>query len=182
MEMKRILTVLAPGFEEIEAVGVVDVLRRLGCEVVLASLFGGQTVTGSHMMTLGCDCSLAEADGCAFDAVYLPGGSLKLLESPFLGEMLKRFDREEKIIGAICAAPAMLAQCGLLKKRRFTLYPGLERYLDGAVSTGAVTERDGHIVTGRGPGAVFDFAAELAAALGFETKELYGRMFVQRNS
>ena len=90
-------------------------------------------------------------------------------------------NRAGKVICAICAAPIVLAKAGLLDNKRFTMYPGFDRYLNGAVYTSAPAERDGNIVTGKGPGAVFAFSAKVAEALGLQTQceELFKGMFVE---
>ena len=178
---KRILMILAPGFEELEAISVADILRRSDFEVVAAGL-ESRAVTGSHGFALTADRTLAETGDESFDAVYLPGGlpgATHLYASDAVVARLRRTVADGGIAAAICAAPIVLAKAGLLKGRRFTMYPGFDRYLDGALSTGELAETDGQVVTGKGPGAVFAFAAELVKALGGDVTELYRGMFVR---
>jgi len=181
--MKTVLLVLADGFEETEALGAADVLRRLGCEVTLASLTGEKVVTGAHRMKVIADTAF-EPDKTDFDAIFLPGGmpgAKSLYESDSLCRTVGAFARSGKVVSAICAAPIVLAKCGLLHDKAFTMYPGFEAYLNGLCATGRAAESDGKIITGCGPGAVFAFAAKLAEALDLGTKipELYSGMFVE---
>lgn len=185
MQNKKILTVLADGFEEIEAVAVIDILRRLGVEVCTATLFGTNPVCGAHGMKISADIDLAQADASSFDAVFLPGGmpgSKNLRDSAVVIDLLHQMNEQGKVVSAICAAPIALAAAGLLKDRRFTMYPGFEAMLGGAKPTGTPAEIDGNIVTGKGPGCVFAFAKKLASALGLadDIAELYCGMFVEK--
>ncbi|MCQ2352441.1 MAG: DJ-1/PfpI family protein [Victivallaceae bacterium] len=182
---KKILVVLADGFEEIEALGAVDVLRRLQLDVVTASLNGKNPVSGAHRILVDADRPFADCAKEDFDAVVLPGGmpgAENLRQSAALRDFLQTMARQGKIVAAICAAPMVLANAGLLDGKRFTMYPGFEAFLHGLTYTSRAAERDGNIVTGRGPGALFDFCREIAAALGCGEKipALYEGMFVQK--
>ncbi len=182
--MKKIVMILADGFEEIECVTVCDVLRRLGCEVVLAGL-EARNVHAANGLNITADALFSECTPAEFDAVALPGGmpgSMKLRASAAVEAFIKEMNREKKIVAAICAAPIVLAKAGLLDNdRRFTMYPGFDPYLDGRIPTGNPAEIDGNIVTGKGPGASFAFAAALAMALGLDSEvaRLYEQMFVK---
>lgn len=168
--MKKVIMVLAPGFEELEAVAVADLLRRIGVELTLAGL-GGREITGAHKMTLTADVELSMDMG-GFDAVVLPGGmpgAANLLASDAVEKLLRDTAKSGGITAAICAAPMVLSRAGLLTGKRFTIYPGFETRLNpGEHPTGAMAERDGNVVTGKGPGAVFAFGGEVAAALELE--------------
>ncbi len=183
MKVKRTLVVLADGFEETEAIAPVDVLRRLGYEVVLAGL-DAELVRGSHNIHVKADAKLSDLDVAAFDALFLPGGmpgSDKLRASDLVMETIKAMAAKGGIVAAICAAPIALGRAGVIAGRKVTAYPGYNAKLEGAEYTGARVERDGHIITGKGPGASFDFAIELAAALGTprgDVKKLMDAMFV----
>lgn len=181
--MKKVLLLLADGFEEIEALGTADILRRLGIEVVLAGL-EKLTVTGAHGMVITADTELSAAAAEDFDCVFLPGGmpgAANLDKSDLVTRVLNTVNDRNGIIAAICAAPFVLAKRGLLNGRKFTMYPGFESELGGLTYTSNPAETDGNIVTGKGPGAVFEFSRQLAAALGFanECEKLYQGMFIK---
>ena len=173
MNVKTALLVLAEGFEEVEALGTADVLRRLKIRVLLAGL-GGLSIRGSHHITVTADVEFASAPFATSSAIILPGGmpgALHLRDDPELPERLREFDRAGKILAAICAAPAVLKAAGVAEGRRITGYPGCES-LAGTEPfsfSGNLVEHDGNIITGKGPGAVFAFAAEIARA--FQTPE-----------
>jgi len=183
MSAKRVVAVLADGFEEAEAIVPIDVLRRLGIEVVVAGL-ETETVRGSHNIVVKAETLLANVPLDGVDAVMLPGGmpgSNNLRASEPLMAFLKKASGKGAIVSAICAAPIALGRAGLLKGKAATSYPGFEDKLEGARYTGARVERDGSVVTAKGAGASFEFAAALAVALGkseAEVKKVLDSMFV----
>jgi 4-methyl-5(b-hydroxyethyl)-thiazole monophosphate biosynthesis len=167
--MSRVLLPLAEGFEEIEAVTVIDVLRRAGIEVCTASL-GGRRVTGSHGITLEPDATLHEARTREFDMIVLPGGmpgAANLKQDSRVIALLGEFAASGRHTAAICAAPGVLAQAGLLAGRSATSFPG---FLDAhsapgiRLSTDAVVT-DGKVVTSRSAGTAMEFALELVELL-----------------
>lgn len=181
--MKKVLLILADGFEEIEALGTADILRRLKVDVVLAGLDSAETITGAHGMKIIPDATLSDVARDTFDAVILPGGmpgAANLDNSTTVTDVLIKAEKENKIIAAICAAPFVLAKRGLLNGKTFTMYPGFDSELGGLTYTAAPAEVDGNIITGKGPGAFTEFARRLAIALGLENecKELYKGMFI----
>jgi 4-methyl-5(b-hydroxyethyl)-thiazole monophosphate biosynthesis len=174
--MARTLVPLAQGCEELEAVTVIDLLRRAGVEVVTAGLEAGP-VTASRGVTLLPDTSLAEVMDEAFDMIVLPGGlpgADHLDRDPRIRTLLQRMRDEGKYTAAICAAPKVLASAGLLDGHQATAYPGV---LDGLelpqVKVGQKPViRDDRVITSRGPGTAMDFALELIEVLeGREKRE-----------
>jgi len=167
--MSRVLVPLAEGFEEIEAVTVIDLLRRAGIEVVTASLVPG-AVTGSHGIVVEPDTDLASAHDRPFDMVALPGGmpgAANLAADPRLLAVVRRLADSGRFTAAICAAPGVLAKAGLLVGRRATSFPGFLTPVnapDTTLSEDAVVE-DGKVITSRGPGTAMDFALVLIERL-----------------
>lgn len=164
----NILLVLAQGFEEIEAITPIDVLRRAGLNVTIAGV-GDRRVTGSHGITVEADTTIEEFEGLP-DAIVLPGGmpgAENLAKSTALRDILKKMNDLGRHIGAICAAPAVaLAPTGILDGRRATCYPGFEKRFSQATTfaQGRVVV-DGNLITSRGPGTALEFALVLAEAL-----------------
>lgn len=167
--MSRVLVPLAEGFEEIEAVTVIDLLRRAGIEVIAAGLAPG-AVTGSHGIAITPDTSLGEVLGESFDMIVLPGGmpgATHLADDARLLALLRRQEESGGLTAAICAAPAVLAKAGLLAGKRATGFPGFLTSIsapDTLVLDDAVVEDD-RIITSRGPGTAMDFALALVERL-----------------
>lgn len=167
--MKKVLVPLAEGFEEIEAITIIDLLRRAGISVTTAGL-NGKSVKAAHDVTVTADTTLDEALKSEYDMVVLPGGmpgSDHLDKDKRIHDLLKKMVDSGKFAGAICAAPKVLAHAGVLKGKKATSYPGFldKMGLPDVTYTGKAVERDGKIVTGRGPGTAMDFALELIAML-----------------
>jgi 4-methyl-5(b-hydroxyethyl)-thiazole monophosphate biosynthesis len=170
--MKKAALFLATGFEETEAVGTIDLLRRGEIETTIVSVTGEYTVTGAHGIDIVADCTFSEADFSATDALLLPGGmpgSSHLNAYQPLKDLLVNHQKEGKLVAAICAAPLVLGGLGLLKGRKATCYPSFESYLTGALLTDAVVVTDGNIITGKGPGLVFLFALSVIEYLRGKT-------------
>lgn len=174
--MARVLVPLAQGCEELEAITIIDLLRRAEVDVVIAGL-DDQPVVASRKTTILPDTTLEEALKQEFDMVVLPGGmpgADHLDNDSRIHELLKKMADSGKFVGAICAAPKVLAHAGLLKDKRATSYPGVldDLGLDGVASTGEAVERDGTIITSRGPGTALDFALKLIEVLeGVEKRD-----------
>ena len=158
--MSKVLVILADGFEEIEAVTIIDVLRRAGVDVKSAAV-ADTRVRGAHEISLMADCRLDDVQSETFDAILLPGGmpgSRNLRDDPRVLVRLRQQDREGGYLGAICAAPIALEAAGVLKDKRATSYPGYDlpsaRYSEDRVVT------DGKTLTSRGPGTAIEFALE----------------------
>ena len=162
---------LADGFEEVEALTPVDVLRRAGVEVKTVSINEGRKVTGAHGVPIEADVTFKEADFGGADWLVLPGGmpgAQNLFAFKALGDLLKVHQMNGKGIAAICASPAVvLAQLGLLEGKTATCYPGFEELLvkNGAKPEAKRVVRDGMTITGNGPSSALPFALEVAAAI-----------------
>ena len=159
--MKNIFVFLAEGFEEIEALTPVDVLRRAGLSVQTVSVMDEQIVAGAHGVPVLADKMFAEIKPEDAEMILLPGGlpgATNLDAHEGLGQMIQDFAKEEKPLAAICAAPLVFGNRGLLQGKKATCYPGFETYLQGAEYTAALVEKDGNFITGKGPGAAMEFA------------------------
>lgn len=173
-----VLEFLADGFEEIEALTPVDVLRRAGADVRTASISEGRTVVGSHGIEVKTDLTLTEAEALfeeGVEMVILPGGmpgSKNLDENEIVDRIVRKAAENGTVLAAICAAPMILGKRGLLRGKRAVCYPGFEKYLEGAVLTGGRVEEDGNIITGCGMGAALDFALALTKRLKGEDEAL----------
>ena len=151
---------LATGFEDIEAIAPVDIMRRAGLEVQTVSITGSQVVTSAHGVGIASDILLSDVDFQNADMLVLPGGlpgSTNLDACQPLTQAIKRHFEAGGAIAAICAAPLVFGHLGVLQGCRATCYPGVETELKGATYTAAIVERDGNIITGRGPAAAFEF-------------------------
>jgi len=170
---KKVLIILAEGFEEIEAFTSIDVLRRAEVEVAIAGL-PGTAVCGAHGIRVETDLALDDYKGSP-DALILPGGmpgSANLGQSPKVADWIKKMAVEKKIIAAICAAPAYaLAPTGVLDGKKATCYPGCERKFPPSVkfSPDRVCV-DGNLITSRGPGSALEFSLMLVEQLAGREK------------
>lgn len=168
---KRVICLLMPGFEEIETVTPVDLLRRAGAVVVMASVTGEMAVAGRSNLTLQADTTLERAMSESFDLLLLPGGpGVKALrEDGRPAQLAKQFAAADKLIGAICAAPTVLADAGLLAGKRFTAHFSVHQELSDALGSERVVE-DGNLITSRGAGTAVDFGLVLVQRLFGEAK------------
>jgi 4-methyl-5(b-hydroxyethyl)-thiazole monophosphate biosynthesis len=166
---KRVLVPLANGFEETEAVTVVDILRRGSIEVVTAGLAPGP-VTGRSDITVTPDKTLNEAlAGAPFDAIVLPGGLPNaeiLRDDPRVTAALSKILDQGGLAGAICAAPIALDRAGVLGGRTYTSHPSFQDKLPADGYTQDRVAKSGRVVTSRGPGTAMEFAFELLRELG----------------
>ena len=166
--MKKVSIFLAEGFEEVEALTQVDLLRRAGAEVTMVSISGAREVAGSHGIVVTADKIFAEMDFAEMDLLVLPGGmpgTLYLKECAPLIALLQDFNEKGRKLAAICAAPTVLGAAGLLRGKKAACYPGCEDGLPGAE---VLTDRvvvDGNISTSRGVGTAIPFALSLIAQL-----------------
>ncbi len=165
--MAKVLVPLAQGCEEIEAVTLIDLLRRAGIEVTTAGLTPG-IVKASRGVQLVPDVTLDIALQDAYDMVVLPGGmpgAANLKADPRILRLLKDMAAAGKYTAAICAAPMVLAEAGVLDGRQATSYPGFLDDLPGVVVSTAAVVQDGKVLTSRGPGTAMDFALALVEIL-----------------
>lgn len=170
-EPKRVLVPLAPGFEEIEAVTIIDVLRRAGVQVTTAGLID-TAVEGAHGIRMESDTVLSAVES-EWDAIVLPGGlpgSNHLRDDDQLKRLLSKQAKSGRMVAAICAAPIALEAAGVLKDREATSYPGFGEQMPSANYVEDTVCIDGPITTSRGPGTALRFALSLVAQLvGEET-------------
>ena len=159
---------LATGFEEVEAITIIDVLRRANLNVVTVSVTGNRKVTGAHQIPVEADVLFEEANYTSASMLILPGGmpgTSNLMNHQGLKDQLKNFNDNKKPIGAICAAPMVLGSLGILKGKKAVCYPGFESKLTGASVLQVPYITDGNIITGKGVGAALDFSLEIVRIL-----------------
>ncbi len=180
----RALVFLAPGFEEVEATAIIDVLRRCRIDVTVAGLTDN-SVEGAHQIRVVADMSITEVEAEDFDAVVCPGGGPGteiLRRNQKVLDVIKTAFESNKLVAAICAAPAVLSDAGVLRNRRCTIYPGMESELEkgGGRFTEEIVVVDGNIITSRGPATALPFALRTAEKLvGKQVAEQVGeRMLV----
>lgn len=161
----KVMVPLAQGFEEIEAMTIVDVLRRAGIKVDTVGVISS-VIEGSHGIRIMVDKTLLNINPDDYDAIAIPGGSIgcKNLEMSLkIIEILKDFKEKDKVIAAICAAPLILAKHGLLDDKKATVYPGFERQLPYPRGDKVVV--DGNMITSQAPGTAIEFAIEIVRKL-----------------
>jgi len=170
----EILVPLADGFEEVEAVSIIDILRRGDINVVTASLHD-RVVTGSHKIPVTADISLGGDD--LFDGIILPGGmrgSANLKKDPRIIKLVKEIHSQGGIASAICAAPTVLAAAGILEGKKFTCYPGYEDEIKNGVYIPEPVVQDGNIITGKGAACAVPFALKIVEVI--KGKEVSGKL------
>ena len=164
---------LAEGFEEIEALTVVDICRRCGIVIDMVSVTEERQVTGSHGVTVTADKVFSQIDFDKYAMLILPGGmpGTKNLEAH--GELMEQIDNfyeNGKYIAAVCAAPSIFGHKGILKGRNACSYPDFESHLEGALVTQGPVEISDHVITSRGMGTAIDFGLAIAGVLGTREK------------
>lgn len=166
--MVQVPILLADGFEEAEALVPADLLRRAGASVLLVSVSGEEFVTGSHGICVRADCTIGEVDKTEMSCVVLPGGArgTELLgESTKVRALVRHAAENGLYVAAICAAPSILGDMGLLDGRRFACYPGYEKGIPDGIRTGKKIEHDDIFVTAEGAGVAFSFGFKLVELL-----------------
>jgi 4-methyl-5(b-hydroxyethyl)-thiazole monophosphate biosynthesis len=175
MNVKKVYVFLAEGFEEVEALLPVDLLRRAGVEAEMVSVTGNRMVKSSHSVKIEADRLYEEIKVKEADMLVLPGGmpgTRNLAAHTGLCEALKSFHKEGKPVAAICAAPSVLGANGILEGKRATCYPGFEGELKGAKVVAEPSVTDGNVITGKGAGAATEFALALVEKLISKEKAL----------
>lgn len=162
--MKKVLCLLNNGVEETELVAPVDVMRRAGVEVTIAAM-KDLTVTGKEGLTITGDALMDDLDPADFDALMIPGGPavMELLEDGRAARLARHFADAGKTVAAICAAPLILDQAGLLEGKRYTCYSSVRETLTAALHEKVVI--DGELITSCGPGTALDFGFAIVAHL-----------------
>lgn len=162
--MNKIGIFFADGCEEIEGLSVVDICRRADLEIQTISIMGKPQVTGSHNITFQTDTVFEEVDFETLDGVILPGGmpgTLHLKDHEGVQRIICEFAKDKKLVAAICAAPSVLGEAGLLEGKKAVCHVGFEDKLLGAEVSFENVMRDGNIITSRGMGTAFDFGLEI---------------------
>lgn len=171
--MQNIVIPLATGFEEIEAISLIDILRRAELNVISASLTSELNVKGAHDIFITADKDINTINSDDIDVILLPGGGLgtkNLSQNTYIQTLLKDLKSKDKIIGAICAAPFALHTAGVLSKN-YTCYPSFEKKIgeDGYKPEAKIVEED-NILTSRGPATAMDFALYLVKKFAGDEK------------
>ena len=172
--MSRVAVILADGFEEVEAIAVIDVLRRAGIDTVIAGLHGGAVSSGRNVMIVP-DAVIDAIRADDFDMIVLPGGQPgadNLNADARVKELVKNFSLKGKLTGAICAAPYVLANAGVLAGKHATSYPTYKDRLGGAVYEEMPVVVDGTVLTSRGAGTALDFGLAIVEKLAGREKAL----------
>ena len=182
--MKKLGVFMADGCEEIEALTVVDIARRAGIEVAMISITGEKLVKGAHGIDFHTDIPAEFMDFEMLDGIVLPGGmpgTLNLGANKYVLQTIIDFNCKGKLVSAICAAPSVLGEAGILKGKKATSYPGFEEKLLGAeISTEPVVV-DGNVITSRGMGTAIPFALEIVRYLvDGETAEKLGQSIIYK--
>lgn len=171
--MKKAYLFFAEGFEEVEALTVVDLLRRGKVNCITVSVSGDYDVTGSHGITIRADRLFDEKDLTDADMIILPGGmpgTNNLKAHAGLDKLIRQYDKDGKYLAAVCAAPTVYGEKGLLEGKNATCYPGMEEGLKGANARNDSVVHDGQYITSRGMGTCIDFGLKLLELL--ENKEI----------
>lgn len=166
--MPKVYTFLADGHEMVEALAVVDILRRAKVDVVTVSIKDTREVMSAHKVGIIADTLFEDNDYSDGDVVFLPGGmpgTLNLEAHEGLKNLINEYNNKGRYIAAICAAPSVFGHMGLLEGKKATCYPGFEKDLLGAEHTGARVEQDGNIITSKGMGTAIDLGLALTGIL-----------------
>ena len=177
---KKTLVIVADGFEEIETIAIIDILRRANISIVTASLTS-LSVKGAHNIKIEVDCLLSQVDLKYFSSVIIPGGvksvdSLKANSD--VCDIINSIYREEGTVAAICAGPFVLGKAGVLAGKKMTSYPTFKEEFSNSIWLDDMVVVDGRIITGQGVGCSIDFALTVAEELGTDLKPLKEKMLL----
>jgi protein deglycase len=179
---KKIAVHLAQGFEEIEAITIIDVLRRADLDVVVVSVSGKTEITGAHQIIVIADVLFNEVNYDEIYMIVLPGGmpgAANLDAHAGLKHQIRKFVAENKQLAAICAAPLVFGNLGILEGKQAVCYPGFEEYLTGAEVLQIPVTESGNIITGRGPGVAIQFALKIVEkAVSVEKAQLLSKQMI----
>ena len=170
--MKNVVVFFATGFEEVEGLAVVDILRRAGVSVDICSL-NGEYVTGSHNITIKSDILIENIDIDKYHCIVLPGGlpgATNLRDDKRIIEFVQKFDKEGKFVAAICAAPIVLEKADIIRDRAVTSYPGSVENSEKFNYKEEVVVRSENLITSRGPATVLEFAYNILEAMELKDK------------
>ncbi len=176
MNMKKAAVIAAKGCEEGEVLTITDILRRAEIECDLIGLCT-KNIIGAHDIEIECDSVLTGNED--YDMILLPGGYEgvdHMKESTVLNDLLKKMNEEKKLIGALCAAPSVLGEAGILDGKKFTCYPGVEVKAENAERSEDTIVLDGNILTGKGPALAWAFAYAACDLLGADSLTVKKRM------
>lgn len=183
--MKQIAIFFAEGYEEIEALAVVDICRRCGLTIDMVSVTEEKAVKGSHGIVVQMDKTFSEVDFTAYDCIVLPGGgegTRRLEACEPLMQQVDTFYAEKKYIAAICAAPSIFGHRGILKGRKACSYPSFESHLEGAQVTAGPVEISDNVITSRGMGTATQFGLAIAGVFcGDEAAEEMAKTICFKN-
>lgn len=184
-EMKKVLVLLAQGFEEIEAVAVIDILRRAGVIVQICST-GKEYVTGNHGITIKSDVRLDYIDvySDTYDLIYIPGGqpgATNLKDDERVIDLLKKYDNDQVLLAAICAGPTVLEEAGLLNEREGTSFPTYKDVLHFKEYLEVPFVKSKNILTSRGAGTAMEMGYKILEELGLKDEAIELRENMQYN-
>ena len=162
-----VYVMLANGFEEIDAIEPIDILRRGGADVTTVSVTDTQYVTGAHNIRVCADILIKDVNKDDMEMIMLPGGAGHTIldASDEVHKLIDFAFKNDRFVTAICASPSIIGKMGILDGKNATCYPGFEEFCHGAIMTHEKAVKDGKIITGRGPGAAAEFGFELLKAL-----------------
>ena len=173
--MSKLLVMLAKGFEEVEALTVVDYLRRSGLEVVMVSITDDKLIQGSHGIKVMADLTMDELrDVSNYRGIIIPGGmggAAALRDNSTVIELVQEFFKQNKLIAAICAGPIVLGKAGILSNKSATCYPGFGSQLGAGKLKEDIVVKDGNIITSRGPATTVYFALKIIEHLQGEDRK-----------